>query len=788
MTLSSSLQKLSEGRSVLHWTGRLLLGALFWLALIRFPASPAAALDPSWQMTLGYAAVHPLQFGSDLVFTYGPLGYLLGATNIGELHAHHVLWQIFSNALLAGVLVFILQRLAAWRAVTCAVGVLLLCAPFPDVVHMLMILVGGIVLLREPTAASRGTSALIAAGLAILSLIKFTNLLLVACVLGCVAVFHFSRRRCIDGFLAPAAAIAVFFLGWILLGQSPAHIAAFLVNSARISSGYSEAMPLYESAAVFWSGLTAGFILLGCYTISVARSTDRPRLLATAIISIAASFMNWKHGFTRADSHVLVHFVFCLTIVFLYPAIFGSAQGMAARVLNGLLALCAAVSLLGLYVATPATLADAFPQLAGRIKENVYSLTSLHRLAAASKAQYDGIAAAHSMPEFKKLAGNQTVDVLGHEQAYAIFNQLNFRPRPVFQSYSAYSDDLLHLNADFYQSPQAPAFVLQKLQAIDERSASMDDSLVTRILYRDYSLIAEERGFLVWRRNQIQSAQESPRVLKHKLMSWDQTVEVPNHGQAPLWAQIDLQPTFLGRLRNFFYKAPIVIAHLNDDRGFASSHRLIPSMAKAGFLVDPYFSTTDQISAYEKGRSAPRIASLSVEAPEDQRKYFRSPVLITFTQLAAFPRSAPSTAPVTPNYPMFDLRPTSVTALFPPTVLNEAGHEVLFAHPPSEIVFEVESPAHHVTGGFGFTAAAYTSPNRTDGAEFSLEWQGADGRTTVIFNRLLRPVDVLADRGVQSFDLQLPPGKGRLTLRITPGPKNDLAFDWTYWSELKFTH
>ena len=64
--------------------------------------------------------------------------------------------------------------------------------------------------------------------------------------------------------------------------------------------------------------------------------------------------------------------------------------------------------------------------------------------------------------------------------------------------------------------------------------------------------------------------------------------------------------------------------------------------------------------------------------------------------------------------------------------------------------------------------------------------RGPDGRAVTLFDRLLRPATEAKDRGMQSFDVPLPSGGGRVILEITPGPKGDISFDWTYWSRVKF--
>lgn len=46
---------------------------ILWLSFLDFPSVPLNAnLDPSWQGVLAYATEQPLQFGKDIVFTYGP--------------------------------------------------------------------------------------------------------------------------------------------------------------------------------------------------------------------------------------------------------------------------------------------------------------------------------------------------------------------------------------------------------------------------------------------------------------------------------------------------------------------------------------------------------------------------------------------------------------------------------------------------------------------------------------------------------------------------------------------
>ena len=79
-----------------------------------------------------------------------------------------------------------------------------------------------------------------------------------------------------------------------------------------------------------------------------------------------------------------------------------------------------------------------------------------------------------------------------------------------------------------------------------------------------------------------------------------------------------------------------------------------------------------------------------------------------------------------------------------------------------------------------------TSVNRTDGAEFVIEAEDAGGRTQVIWQRTLEPLLTPADRGSQSFAVELPADAVRLHLHTRTGAKGDGRWDWTYWGSLAF--
>lgn len=118
--------------------------------------------------------------------------------------------------------------------------------------------------------------------------------------------------------------------------------------------------------------------------------------------------------------------------------------------------------------------------------------------------------------------------------------------------------------------------------------------------------------------------------------------------------------------------------------------------------------------------------------------------------------------------------------------MDEGGRRVLFAHPPSEIVFKGEPGARRVKGTMGLIPGAYTGQGNTDGAVFVVVAENAAGVRTELFRRHLNPRDQAQDRGAVPFDVALPDlVGGHLILRTETAPSGRLDFAWSFWGGLE---
>lgn len=112
--------------------------------------------------------------------------------------------------------------------------------------------------------------------------------------------------------------------------------------------------------------------------------------------------------------------------------------------------------------------------------------------------------------------------------------------------------------------------------------------------------------------------------------------------------------------------------------------------------------------------------------------------------------------------------------------LGEGTFPVLSAHPNSDLWLRPPPGATQIQWDYGLFAGAYEKPEAsTDGVEFVVHGELADGQTRVLYRRLLDPARNPADRTDQHERIPYEPLPGE-TLRFSTRPNQSSAYDWAY--------
>jgi hypothetical protein len=160
-------------------------------------------------------------------------------------------------------------------------------------------------------------------------------------------------------------------------------------------------------------------------------------------------------------------------------------------------------------------------------------------------------------------------------------NRLDYRPRPVLQSYQALDSYLARLNADYLTGPHAPDFVLVNSQSLDGRYPSLDDNLARVALVTHYEPAGPSGHYAVLHKSARPAATRFEPI-KEWNVGWDEAIEIPPGGTDPMWLQVDVATKPLGHLTDFLLRLPRVEMRMQmgDD---SQAYRTVLSLARVGF-------------------------------------------------------------------------------------------------------------------------------------------------------------------------------------------------------------
>ena len=135
------------------------------------------------------------------------------------------------------------------------------------------------------------------------------------------------------------------------------------------------------------------------------------------------------------------------------------------------------------------------------------------------------------------------------------------------------------------------------------------------------------------------------------------------------------------------------------------------------------------------------------------------------------------------TFAMISPKPYKFFAQFGVRFARFFDHPALFAHPDTRLWFRVPAGRHEVTVLCTIEPAAYAadipSYDATDGVDFVIYRQRADGRRERVGSLFLDPRHNEADRGIRPLKQVVETEVGTdLVIATEPGPKNNAARDW----------
>ncbi len=465
------------------WLGvPLAIMLLCWRELPLVPRLKAGVVT-SFGAALHMALHFGVTFGNHLIFTYGPLGFLSVPTLwYGGTGTIAVLYTLLLRFALALAMFFAARR--SYGTLVGAVVALLVVAASQYTLETVPFLVL-CVWMVDRVLPARQRLALMAAGGGVAGvelLNKISTGLEIAVLAVIVALAARGRRR--DHLAVTLSALVLALLvAWVASGQDLGALGAYVRNSEQIVSGYSAAMG-YEQSNLAWQYFAAPVALVLGVVGALQMTVDGPARRRWGILALwlAFCFFEYKDGFVSHEGEHGTDF---------FVAVMGGFLALRWLGRRQLVGLCLTTVLFIFVAAAEDRAFFAYPDPAENVASAVTQLGQVSipsERASLTATGRRAIEQTHPIdPTTLSLLRGHTVHLEPFQTAVVWAYHLDWRPLPVFQSYSAYTTRLDQEDADALSSARAPQRILRNLEpGLYGRLPVFDEPLSARTMLCRY--------------------------------------------------------------------------------------------------------------------------------------------------------------------------------------------------------------------------------------------------------------------------------------------------------------
>ena len=546
------------------------------------PGMPVATVDASASALVNFAVANQLRFGTDIVSALGPLGSALTHQYSPETDALMLLasW-VFATAIFVGFAILALPGRFAWLLL---VPVVLSQIASREALFMVLPLMLLLAAERDTWTRWHRVAVHVIGGACAMLPLVLGSLAVPVALCSVLAVLALWERSPRDAVVLVAVQLAALLAGWLVSGQSWPDLPRYFTSQWSLLGGYAGAMGSTGPMEEILAFLGVALVLVCAAWFAVALPNGR-----IVIATIAVLFLCFKAAFVRHDDHALIAAGVLLLVGFLLVvqrlsvvsglALLASLAGWAAITGNH-----EAMEPLARVDRLASTIAEAGGGLAARVFDP-------DRLPAAYRLANEGIAKREPLP---RAAGK--ADLYPSNVAVLLANGGRWAPRPVPQSRMVSTPALAAMNETHLRWGGSQRIYFG-LDAAEGRYPAMQDGGSWPLLLANYEPAGIAGGYAVLNRRPTSSRVQIGAPLFEGTRTMGGQVAIP--AGAPVWAQIDLAPTTLGKLAAALFKLPELTLSVRYGDHSRKVYRFVPGQAQGGFLLSPTITTPDDFVALQ---------------------------------------------------------------------------------------------------------------------------------------------------------------------------------------------
>ncbi|MGN6644952.1 MAG: hypothetical protein ACTHJT_00370 [Cytophaga sp.] len=562
---------------------------LQFISNINLPAD-FTSVDISWMLSLSRAWEEQRIWGEEIIFTYGPLSFLSTRVVTGS----SAMWVLlFFDLYIAGSFVYIVYKILketfTWRraAVILAACFFYKQAMLLSLVFTLQLL--AILYLNQFKHEKKWMLLLQAVVLTTLIFyIKF-NLAFVSILVFILYILYLNRVQIVSikqaCVILGCLAVSIYSVSLLL----PVSLGSYVTTGLELVMGYRDAVYLYPQS--FLENMLAGIVLAVFFSIlalilkEFKYNNTAQKILSSVFILLL--FVVFKQSYVRADIEHLKDFFYCtppFMIVCMYMSAYRPAFMQWTVIVLWLVSIGITISFKDYFY--PFKKALALPAYA-------YSVFQ--------QPDYSGQISKRVMPEYiRKEIGHASVDIIPWESSLPIMNSMNYTPRPVIQSYQAYTQKLDLLNAVAYNGYEAPEYILYSTGSIDQHYNFFDDTRLKEMLYNRYYITdtfsCGKEEMILFRSSNVQQQRDFRKIFAEE-RNINDTIQVPA-SRYPLMVRINMQYSWIGEFQNFLLRAPYSTMEMHAGDSTTVSFQVAAPVLEGGVFIDRYINNRNDAVKY----------------------------------------------------------------------------------------------------------------------------------------------------------------------------------------------
>ena len=553
-------------------------------------AVPNPGLDPSWITALNLAPLHGLRFGADLTWTYGPWGRIdLPLVIDGWTFALGLAFSILVTSALGALVAWCLAtaqhpRWAAYAGIP--ITGLLVFTPTPALgiapsVRLTMLLMGVMIVLLTSSVSDRRAwmlsvgCALVAGALLTVKFSEGLSALIVVLLASAFLRVGWTRWLAI-----PGSCIGGTLFAWLLAGQRLVDLGPWLAGSIELARGYPTAM---ATQGIGWAGYPTGLYLSYGALVVLALAVavrwrrilhNRRRELGLLIATVVLAWILLRVGFTQEGGQLTRSY----TTLGLMLLILLRPWSLLAQIVVPVLAASISMSTQG---STASGALEPVTRIRWALDGISAALSDTYRGQLLAEARASGMDR-YALPEaMQQQVQGRPTHVDSTETTLAWVYGLNWRPLPVFQAYSVWTEGLDDRNASALTSTSGPEFVLREpLRSIHDRQPLWDQPQTQMALLCDYRTVAQEQYWLLLERSSPGCADAEP-MYEAEVRAGEVIRLPPTAEDEILLVSIEPRLTWLERVTWLLFKPlePIWVS------AASTRYRLVPGTSQGPMIA-----------------------------------------------------------------------------------------------------------------------------------------------------------------------------------------------------------